>query len=339
MLSPIILIGCGGSGILSVRYVRDEVRARLRSRNIEDIPAAWQFIGLDTVRVQTDLADAAPLPSSDFLSLTGGFSNLDQLELSLLAKHRPENVRGGYKELAGWRPDPSELPGDLTQGAGKHRAVGRVLGTFTLNAVSVKDRLVQAITSCNSGGAELNAVSTRLGHPVPDAAAVQAQIIVVIGSSAGGTGAGIMLDVVDILRRLGTETVEPILLVYSADIFGARADDKMAANSLMFTSEMMNAYYATNAGAAGLFPAPLNPLLRRGPHAVMMLGRKNLGGMDLVDAQTVYRATALSISGWITTPKVRKELQDHVLGNWNSLRFGAMGGTGFAKSSFNGVAI
>ena len=339
MLSPIILIGCGGSGILSVRYVRDEVRARLRSRNIEDIPAAWQFIGLDTVRVQTDLADAAPLPSSDFLSLTGGFSNLDQLELSLLAKHRPENVRGGYKELAGWRPDPSELPGDLTQGAGKHRAVGRVLGTFTLNAVSVKDRLVQAITSCNSGGAELNAVSTRLGHPVPDAAAVQAPIIVVIGSSAGGTGAGIMLDVVDILRRLGTETVEPILLVYSADIFGARADDKMAANSLMFTSEMMNAYYATNAGAAGLFPAPLNPLLRRGPHAVMMLGRKNLGGMDLVDAQTVYRATALSISGWITTPKVRKELQDHVLGNWNSLRFGAMGGTGFAKSSFNGVAI
>lgn len=339
MLSPIILIGCGGSGVLSVRFVRDEVRARLRSRNIADIPAAWQFIGLDTVRVQTDLADAAPLPSSDFLSLTGGFSNLDQLELSLLAKHRPENERGGYKELAGWRPNPRELPGDLTQGAGKHRAVGRALGTFTLNSASVKDRLTQALTSCNSGGAELNAVSTRLGHPTPDAAAVQAPIIVVIGSSAGGTGAGIMLDVIDVLRRLGNETIEPILLVYSSDIFGASADAPMAANSLMFTSEMMNSYYATSAGASGLFPAPLNPLLRRGPHSVMMLGRKNLSGMDLVDAQTVYRATALSISGWITTPKVRKEIQDHVLGNWNSLRFGAMGGTGFAKSTFNGVAI
>ncbi len=339
MLSPIILIGCGGSGVLSVRYVRDEVRSRLRARNIESVPAAWQFIGLDTVRVQTDLADASPLPSSDFLSLTGGFSNLDQLELSLLAKHRPENSRGGYSELAGWRPNPSELPGDLTQGAGKHRAVGRVLGTFTLNANSVKDRLTQALTSCNSGGAELNAVANRLGHPTPDAAAVQAPIIVVIGSSAGGTGAGIMLDVVDVLRRLGTETIEPILLVYSSDIFGARADAPMAANSLMFTSEMMNAYYATGSGSTGLFPAPLNPLLRRGPHAVMMLGRKNLGGMDLVDAQTVYRATALSIAGWITTPKVRKEVQDHVIGNWNSMRIGSMGGTGFAKSSFNGVAV
>ena len=339
MLSPIILIGCGGSGVLSVRYVRDEVRARLRARKIEQIPSAWQFIGLDTVRVMTDLADASPLPSSDFLSLTGGFSNLDQLELSLLARHRPENNRGGYKELAGWRPDPRELPGDLTQGAGKHRAVGRVLGTFTLNAVTLKDRLAQAITSCNSGGAELNAVATRLGYPTPDAAAVQAPIVVVIGSSAGGTGAGIMLDVVDVLRRLGTETIEPILLVYSADIFGARADAPMAANSLMFMSEMMNAYYSTNSGATGLFPAPLNPLLRRGPHAVMMLGRKNLSGMDLVDAQTVYRATALSIAGWITTPQVRKEVQDLLLGNWNSLRFGAMGGTGFAKSSFNGVAI
>lgn len=339
MLSPIILIGCGGSGVLSVRYVRDEVRARLRARKIEQIPSAWQFIGLDTVRVMTDLAHASPLPSSDFLSLTGGFSNLDQLELSLLARHRPENTRGGYKELAGWRPDPRELPGDLTQGAGKHRAVGRVLGTFTLNASALKERLAQAITSCNSGGPELNAIATRLGYPTPDAAAVQAPIVVVIGSSAGGTGAGIMLDVVDVLRRLGTETIEPILLVYSADIFGARADAPMAANSLMFMSEMMNAYYSTNSGATGLFPAPLNPLLRRGPHAVMMLGRKNLSGMDLVDAQTVYRATALSIAGWITTPQVRMEVQDLLLGNWNSLRFGAMGGTGFAKSSFNGVAI
>ena len=339
MLSPIILIGCGGSGVLSVRYVRDEVRARLRARKIEQIPSAWQFIGLDTVRVMTDLAHASPLPSSDFLSLTGGFSNLDQLELSLLARHRPENTRGGYKELAGWRPDPRELPGDLTQGAGKHRAVGRVLGTFTLNASALKERLAQAINSCNSGGPELNAIATRLGYPTPDAAAVQAPIVVVIGSSAGGTGAGIMLDVVDVLRRLGTETIEPILLVYSADIFGARADAPMAANSLMFMSEMMNAYYSTNSGATGLFPAPLNPLLRRGPHAVMMLGRKNLSGMDLVDAQTVYRATALSIAGWITTPQVRMEVQDLLLGNWNSLRFGAMGGTGFAKSSFTGVAI
>jgi hypothetical protein len=339
VLSPIILIGCGGSGVLSVRFVRDEVRARLRARNIDTIPAAWQFIGLDTVRVMTDLADASPLPSSDFLSLTGGFSNLDQLELSLLAKHRPEDSRGGYNELAGWRPDPFELPGNLTQGAGKHRAVGRMLGTFTLNASSVRDRLTQALTSCNSGGAELNAVATKLGHPTPDAAAVQAPIVVVIGSSAGGTGAGIMLDVVDLLRRLGSQTVEPILLVYSSDIFGARADAPMAANSLMFTSELMNAYYANGSGATGLFPAPLNPLLRRGPHAVMMLGRKNLGGMDLVDSQTVYRATALSLAGWITTPKVRKEVQDHVIGNWNSMRIGAMGGTGFAKSSFNGVAI
>jgi len=339
VLSPIILIGCGGSGVLSVRYVRDEVRARLRARNIETVPAAWQFIGLDTVRVQTDLADASPLPSSDFLSLTGGFSNLDQLELSLRAKHRPENANGGYKELSGWRPAPSELPGDLTQGAGKHRAVGRVLGTFTLNASSVKDRLTQALTSCASGGAELNSVATRLGHPTPDAAAVQAPIIVVMGSSAGGTGAGIMLDVVDVLRRLGTETVEPILLVYSSDIFGARSDAPMAANSLMFTSEMMNAYYSTGAGATGLFPAPLNPLLRRGPHIVMMIGRKNLGGMDLVDSQTVYRATALSIAGWITTPKVRQEVQDHVIGNWNAMRIGSMGGMGFAKSLLNGVAV
>lgn len=339
MLSPIILIGCGGSGVLSVRYVRDEVRARLRARNIEKVPAAWQFIGLDTVRVQTDLADASPLPSSDFLSLTGGFSNLTQLELSLLAKHRPENTGGGYKELAGWRADPSQLPGDLTQGAGKHRAVGRVLGTFTLNTTSVKDRLTQALTSCASGGAELNAVATRLGHPTPDAAAVQSPMIVVMGSSAGGTGAGIMLDVVDVLRRLGSESVEPILLVYSSDIFGAKSDAPMAANSLMFTSEMMNAYYSTGAGATGLFPAPLNPLLRRGPHIVMMIGRKNFGRMDLVDSQTVYRATALSIAGWITTPKVRKEVQDHVIGNWNSMRTGSMGGMGFAKSLLNGVAV
>ena len=68
-LAPFILIGCGGSGVLSVRHVRDEVQMRLKARGVDKLPAALQFIGIDSVRVQSDLAEANPLPPSDFVTI------------------------------------------------------------------------------------------------------------------------------------------------------------------------------------------------------------------------------------------------------------------------------
>jgi hypothetical protein len=133
MLAPVIIVGCGGSGVLSARFIRDEVKARLNARGIEKIPDCWQYIGIDTVRVQADLDQASPLPAADFLSLTAGMSSMHDVDAALIARHPVGNPNAGYEELIGWRPNPEFFPGDPGLGAGKYRAIGRTLGTFSLN--------------------------------------------------------------------------------------------------------------------------------------------------------------------------------------------------------------
>ena len=335
MLAPLIVIGCGGSGMLSTRFIRDEVRARLKARGIDKIPQAWQFIGLDTVKGQTDLHLASPLPAQDFLSLTSGIKFLHELEDVLKARHPVGNPNSAYKELIGWRPNPVDLPGNVELGAGQVRAVGRVLGTFSLNQAQIKSRFAQALTAVQSGGAELATVSEQLGYVSPVGGANLPPIVVVIGSSAGGTGAGVMLDVVDVLKRTDGLAVDPVIVVYGPDIF-KQSTSAMAANSLLFMSEMMNAFYSNHAGKTGLFPNPVSNLVSRGPGGIMMIGRKNLSGLDLDDAKLVYRAVGLAIAGWTTTPRVRMEVQDHILATWKV--WAKNGGMGFADSELKGAA-
>jgi hypothetical protein len=249
VLAPLIVVGCGGSGMLSTRFIRDEVRARLKARGIDKIPQAWQFIGLDTVKAQTDLHLASPLPAQDFLSLTSGVKYLHELEDIVKSRHSLGSPGSPYRELIGWRPDPKELPGNVELGAGQVRAVGRVLGTFSLNQNQIKSRFAQALTAVQSGGAELATVSEQLGYVAPVGGANLPPIVVVIGSSAGGTGAGVMLDVVDVLKRTDGLAVDPIIVVYGPDIF-RESTSAMAANSLLFMSEMIISYPASVSSTA-----------------------------------------------------------------------------------------
>lgn len=336
MLAPVIIVGCGGSGVLSARFIRDEVKARLNARGIEKIPDAWQYIGIDTVRVQADLDQASPLPAADFLSLAAGMSSMHNVDDALIAKHAIGNPNAGYEELIGWRPNPEFFPGDPGLGAGKYRAIGREMGTFSLNTQKVRDRLQAAINASKAGGPELIRISKALDVPIPEGTPIAPPIIIVIGSSAGGTGAGTMIDVIDVIKRIGTD-LNPMALIYGPDIFGSKSDEHMAANGLMFMSELLNSYYSTNGGKTGLFPAPLVQLRQRGPAGVWMVGRRNMSGMDLHDAPTVYRAVALAIAGWTTSGNVRKHVQDHVIGNWNSASLTQRGGFGFAKSKTRGM--
>ena len=336
MLAPVIIVGCGGSGVLSTRFIRDEVRNRLRARGIDKIPQAWQFIGLDLLPSMTDLHLASPLPAEDYLSLSSGITYMHELDKVLKSKYPVSNPSQGYEELIGWRPSPPDVPGRIDIGAGMLRAVGRATGTFALNQSQIKNRFAQALTAVQSGGAELATVSERLGYVAPAGGAVAPPIVIVIGSCAGGTGAGVMLDVVDVLKRTEGIPVDPLVVVYGPDIFGSAQKPDMAANSLMFMSEMMNAYYSGHGGKKGLFPAPVTEVVNRGPAGVMVIGRKNLSGLDLTDSKLVYRAVGMAMAGWVTSPGVRKEVQDHMLATWKV--WAGKGGIGFADAEIMGVA-
>lgn len=332
-LAPFMIVGCGGSGVLSVRHIRDEVRARLKAQGVDNLPKAWQFIGIDAPSTQTDLGEALRLPESDYLTLRPGATTLEDLEPILKSAHPHLTRASGYEELIGWRPEPKDLPGSFLVGMGQNRAVGRVVGTVALKGRKINDRIRDAITSCAGGGPELNAIAERMKLSVGGLDAPE-PIVIVITSSAGGCGAGIGLDVVDLIRRQDTR-VQPILIAYGSDIFGKQSNAGMAANNLAFISELLNASWSENGGKTGLFSAPFGLPQRRGPHVSFLIGRKNMKGVDLQDSRNIYRAVGISIAGWMTTPSVRQSFQDYVIANWAAAPL-RLGGFGFGDTRIPG---
>lgn len=334
MIGPVLMIGCGGSGIMSVRYAREAVMARLAEHRISQMPEAWQFIGLDTIETQSGLGEVPPLPSRDYCKVTGGFSLVTDLYAAVWASHPPKKPNSGYRELLGWLPHHQDVPGDLRLGAGQLRAVGRAMGTHSLMSAAIKNKLIAAYDAAKSADAELRSVCQALQIPIEDGADFPVPLVIIVGSCAGGTGAGIMLDTVDVVRRMTSDNINPVLISYDPEIFGQDFAPPMAANSIMFTSEVLNAFWSTNGGNAGLFPAPLGEPPNRGPFAVFTVGRQNMSGADLGNSSTVYKATGDSISSWILSPQVRTSLQEFVLGNRNARA--RQGGYGFGGQSVKG---
>jgi hypothetical protein len=161
-------------------------------------------------------------------------------------------------------------------------------------------------------------------------------MVIVLGSMAGGTGAGIMLDVIDLVRRTSEQGAFPIGIVFSADIFGVKQTDEMAANGLAFMSELMSSYWDNEPSGLALIPS-IVPIDQRGPHAVFMVGRQNMDGLDLVDSKQVYRAVGEALGAWVTSPQVQTKLYDFIAVNWAQAAPANMGGYGFGEEYTRGV--
>lgn len=334
MLQPVIMIGCGGSGQKAVRYVRDSVRRQLEHAGWSGgVPRAWQFIALDTVVAQESPGEIPTIPASDYVSVALNFNNFQDLEGALLTQH-PAGSKG-YRELIGWRPKASDVVVPLKAGAGKIRAVGRAAGVLSLASV-VRPRVQQAFTDCASGGPELERLSRHLQIPVPAGSAVPDPVVVVLGSNAGGTGAGIMLDVIDLVRRTDVKGGFPIAVVFSSDIFGASTSPTMAANGLAFMSELMSAYWDSELSGSELIPS-LVATSNRGPHSVFMVGRKNIDGLDLKDSRNVYRAVGEALAGWVTSSQIQTSLNNFVQANWSASAIQNRGGYPFGQEYQTGV--
>jgi hypothetical protein len=336
MLRPIIMIGCGGSGQKAVRYVRDAVRRRLEHAGWDgDFPKAWQFLGIDTVNIQED--PSIPfLPNNDYVSVSLDFASYQALNNSVETQFGPQTNNVAFRDLVGWRPNPFEVTVPLKEGAGQLRAVGRTAGILALQDV-VRQRLKVAFGQCTHGGPELNEVSKHLGITVPPGTPVPDPLTIVIGSMAGGTGAGIMLDVVDLVRRTDDKGGYPILVGFTPDIFGTLQTDAMTANAAAFMSEMMSAYWDNENTDNALLPTDVQ-VNTRGPHSTFLIGRKNIDGLDLSDSKNVYRAVGEALAAVTTSGQVQGEFNNFIKGNWPVKAPENQGGYGFANQYLPGVA-
>jgi hypothetical protein len=336
MLRPIIMVGCGGSGQKAVRYVRDSVDRFLQHRGWDEgLPRAWQFLGIDTAVKQED-PDIPFMPNSDYSTVSLAFNTYQGLNQALEAKFGPKVDERAFRDFIGWRPNPAQVMVPLQDGAGQLRAVGRAAGLLALQG-NVRDRLKHAFDECKAGGPELMKLSESLQVSTPPGSPVPEPITIVIGSMAGGTGAGISLDVIDLIRRTDGSGQFPVLVAFTPDIFGAVSTNLMTANSAGFMSELLSAYWDNEDSDSALIKGNSNQVHTRGPQSVFIIGRKNFDGLDLGNSKNVYRAVGEALAAVVTSPKVQDKFFHYITGNWPSVAPANAGGYGFGDEYMRGV--
>ncbi len=184
-----LFIGIGGTG--------DEILARLKDRvyaacGKEEIPQGLQFRLLDTEDEAYRKDKGARLGDKDVDTAIGSGEYLQLqddppgtfIQKTRSIAHKPQD----HLEVSGWyradlfNTNIPEADFNLARGAGQHRQIAR-MGLF-LNKSKVRNTLNNALDLCGRDGGELP--------------------IWIVGSVAGGTGAGLFMDIA-LLARLVSE--------------------------------------------------------------------------------------------------------------------------------------
>ncbi len=330
MLRPFLFIGVGGSGGKTLWTLRDELRNRLDEVGYPgDIPAAWQFLHID-VPTLADGADAdlgAQLPASNYVGLVADGIVYKTIDHALItgAEHNA-NVRNA---LAGWRPDPNRVAVPVEKGAGQYRTLGRVI-TVT-NLKKVNEAIRTAVDKLQGAGiaTELAQVSKRFG--AEEGAKVPSPVAVVVSSMAGGSGAGAVLDVCDVLRATGEIWADRSFgFLFAPDVFNALAPSQrkgVQANALATLSEVMAGFWNWRGPNTGGFEeefalferAQIVPgsFQRRGPRYPIIVGNSN-GEVTFTLQNEVYRAAGKALAAWTVSPKIQDFLGAYFEANYAS---------------------
>jgi hypothetical protein len=213
-----LIVGCGGSGGATLRYLMDQLRADLRPYGVDELPAAWQFLhvdvnpepegtdGLGTIRDLGGRYLSVSSPGNSYMLVA------NNVEQSLMAN---SSLRG----LMGWAPAPKEAASHVgvTKGAGQYRSVGRMLTLTDLNDIRAEmSRSWEQLQRPDAWGSLPTA-----GYPGSYDAA-SGVIPMVVGSMAGGSGASMFLDVCRLLGRLpGLNRADLGVFLFTADVFAA----------------------------------------------------------------------------------------------------------------------
>ena len=255
-MKKFLVVGCGGSGGATLRYMIDQLKADLRPYGITDLPAAWQFLHIDVPPSPEETKGLGTIRDlgGRYLSVSSPGNNY-QLVASRV--EQALGAKGALRELLGWAPAPKEsVSVDVTKGAGQYRAVGRVLTLTDLGDILAElNRTWEQLQRPDAWG-ELPAKHPQ-GGPYETTADV---IPLVVGSMAGGSGASMFLDVCRALGRLsGLNRTGLGVFLYTADVFASLPASQRAGvdgNALGALGEVIAAQTrASDAADAQVFEA------------------------------------------------------------------------------------
>lgn len=319
-----LFIGVGGSGGGTLRFLRKSIADRLAVAGYDGpFPEAWQFIQLDLPPNDDKLGGRLPA------TLGSAYRGIAPIGVDYDQHRRGVAGRGGgapMENLSTWWPDPNSAPRHVWFGAGQFRAVGRVVTLNNLN--QIHDAIAASVNAMNmdSSVTQLREAAACLGFDT--GRDEDEPIALVMGSMAGGTGAGAILDVCDTLRIMGKQGQTflriPFAVLYTAAVFGnldTSVVPGVEPNTLAFISEMsamlknrepVTPVYHASAGYTA-------ELTERGPALAFLIGPNN-NDVTLPDEVAVFDSTAQAITAWVVDPRVQSTLQTSPLGNLDQLR-------------------
>lgn len=323
MLQKFLFVGLGGSGGKTLRFLYEDLRRRLDAVRWEgEMPRAWQFLHIDVPVTADGISPDLPaqLSRRSYVGLAPygmSYADLDDM----LGRQGPDVV----EYASAWRPRADRVGIVPAIGAGQFRAVGRAIVASSLSQVILKVRSAVdalrdvAIDEELSRAAMLLTGSGQISEHAPQ--------VVLVSSVAGGSGAGSVLDVADVLRHLADPWGgESAALLYLPDVFADVPDAQrsgVSANALATLSELMNGFWSTGECPEweGRFPLlEANGLMpeagpKRGPRYSFLVGRSN-GAIRYASQNEVYRSVAQSLASWMTNGDVQDQMHTALQGNW-----------------------
>lgn len=283
MLRPLLIIGVGGSGGKTIRAMKQALIRRLESVNYTDgLPSAWQFLQIDTTRDGIEFP--APMLDDDEIHLV--VKSNDDFYSVLRKITESGNLEEQRIMLAGWGIANSEV--SLKDGAGQIRAIGRQAGVA--DAKGILTALQNAIGKMKAPKApgELSEIARKLdiSRTSNDPRAF------IISSLAGGSGAGMFVDIAELLKRATPELwpTETISFLYTSEVFKSlgKAGKDVAKNSLGAMNEITASKWVGTTSRTdllfnklGLASSANTKPNQFGPAGNILVGCRNKSGVDL----------------------------------------------------------
>ena len=202
---PTLVVGVGGMGTNTVRAVKRRFR---NTWGGDQLPGMIQLLALDTEPLVNRL-DQEPLFADEFAYMgkfdaTRLVDNLDQ-----------------HPEIARWWNYPTIPLGYIHNGAKQLRPIGRL--SFFRNYVTFKQLLETKLTNLDKIR-DMETAQNR-GFPVVG----NFQLIYVVSSLCGGTGAGMFLDTVHRIRAQVRNNARIVGVFYLPDVIEERNFQRLAA--------------------------------------------------------------------------------------------------------------
>jgi hypothetical protein len=313
-MNPLLIIGVGGSGGKTIRSMKEAISHKLIFNGYDGgIPSAWQFLQVDTTYDGQDF-NAKMLPQDEVCLVVPQGATFGSILNGIEA--RANSIEDTQEMLAGWGIPQSNMA--VNKGAGMIRGIGRQVGIA--EAKRIQGSLDSAISKMMSPSAtsELRKVAD---HLKIDPKVVSSEpSVILITSLSGGSGAGMFMDVAEILKRTHRDkswAQNIVSFLYTAEVFeGVPGAGDVRQNCLGAMNEIVAGRYQqpssrTNRLMEKMAINEANPDIHfTGCQGNILIGSRNSSGVNLaqdasgVGMNEVFTTVGEMLAGIFTDPAI-----------------------------------